>query len=580
MSDILFITPNIHGNVRETPVGTLLLATILRQAGMAADILEFFHFFKEEKYEESLNDAIRMVKEKQPKIVSFYTRCDTYHVVLDLAKRLKQEIPALWIVFGGPQSDITAEETVCELPYVDFVCCGEGETTIVPFFTSLLKNEPDFSIDGLVYQKDGQVIKNPRPQLLPNLDQLPEIDYSLVKNHNSALYTKVAGLFPVDVGRGCPFGCTYCSTKTFWGRKYRLKSPERIVEEIKHIHEQFGISEFAFEHDMFTLKRDQVMRTCELLKTLDFPVVWRCSARMDCLDRELVDVMADAGLESIFVGIETGSARMQKLINKNLKLNGINEMLTYIRQKGIKVTASFIYGFPEETEEDVAQTLSMIASIEKLVGMEVQTHLCTFLPGTELSERYLSDMQPVQGYSDIIGAVALEDCKELIEAHPALFHHFLEYRTPLRTKLQHFSTFIKMWEFVRPVYQHLSDHYEEDQLMQMYYDFVSDNEEVLERTKRASTAERITALMKEDRFIERFAHDPQYDMIRDIYRFKNAVLSQQLQPGQSMTDLYCLLPTKLRNYSSLRECEKGLFFVTISKNEKGALSYQVKKRVK
>ena len=575
MSDVLFITPNVHGNVRETPVGTLLLATILRNAGIDADILQFFQFDDSEKYDAFLTRALDMIGEKNAKIVSFYTRCDTYHVVLDLAQRLKERNPSVWTVFGGPQSDITAEQTVRELPYVDFVCCGEGETTVVPFFTSLLKNCPDLSVPGLVYRTSSNVCKNPRPELLPDLDGLPEIDYSLVKNHSSTLYNKFAGLFPVDVGRGCPFGCTYCSTKTFWGRKYRLKSPERIVEEIRHIHEQFGITEFAFEHDMFTLRKDQVIRTCELLKTLDFPITWRCSARMDCLDEALVDTMAASGMKSIFVGIETGSPRMQKLINKNLKLDGILDMLTYIQKKSIQITASFIYGFPEETPEDVAQTLALIAEIQKRKGMEVQAHLCTFLPGTELSDRYLSDMTPTDGYSDIVGAMAVRECRHLIDAHPELFHHFLEYKTPLRTRVQHISTFVKMWEFLRPVYQYLSGHYD-GRIMDMYDDFVADNAQVLEQTKSWTTSERITTLHANDRFIHRFRDDPYYDMILDVYRLKKAALDLR----DSGTDLYCVSPVQLMRCTELSQCEKSVYLVTMTKNETGGISYRVQKRMK
>lgn len=545
MTDVLFITPNIHGNVQEEPVGTLLLATILRNAGISADILQFSNFGELAKFNRFVDTAVKQICREKPKIVSFYTRCDTYHITLTIARRIKEKHPKIWIVFGGPQSDITAIDTVREIDWVDFVCCGEGENTVLPLFSSLLAGTPDLRVDGLVYRADGEVVSNPRPQLIADLDTLPEIDYSLIR-YTNALYTKSAGLFPLDVGRGCPFGCTYCSTKTFWGRKYRLKTPARIVQELENVHRVFGIDQFAFEHDMFTMKRTQVLETCRLMKQLDFPVTWRCSARMDCLDKELIDAMADAGLESIFVGIETGSPRMQKLINKNLKLDGVLEMLEYISSKNVKTMSSFIYGFPEETPEDVAQTMAMIAKIMRIPGAEVQTHLCTFLPGTELSARYLCDMVPAQGYSDIVGAQALPDCQELIEDHPKLFNHLLEYHTPLRGELYHFSTFIKMWSMMPQVYLYLSEKYGEAHLMDMYYDFVRSNEVVLEQTKKMETAVRIGSVMQNDLFAKRFENDDNYDIISDIYRLKNAVMSDKVKKGGTVTDVYCISPKELR----------------------------------
>ena len=580
MADVLFITPNIEGYLHEEPLGTLLLGTILRNSGISVDILPFFHFGELNDFSAFLNRAVTMTLDRRPKIVSFYTRCDTYHITLTLAREIKQRCPEVWIVLGGPQSDITAKDTITQIGWVDFICCGEGESTIVPLFSSLLNNDPDLSLPGLVYKNGDEVVQNPRPALIEDLDTLPQIDYSLMQFVEGRRAAGVAALFPVDVGRGCPFGCTYCSTKTFWGRKYRLKSPEKIVSEIQNIHDRFGVTAFVFEHDMFTMKRSQVIDTCRLLKTLDFPVAWRCSARLDCLDEELIDIMVDAGLKSLFIGIETGSPRMQKLINKNLKLERVFPMLNYLVQKGLKATISFIYGFPEETEEDVAQTFSMIAAIEKLKGTEVQAHLCTFLPGTELSDRYRSEMTPAQGYSDIVGSMALQECQELIDTHPSLFQHFREYRTPLRTKWQYFSTFIRMWEFTRPVYQHLSEYYSDDKLMDMYYDFVQANEAVLETTAKLSTPQRIEALMKADRFVEKFAGDPYFDMIQDIYRVKTQLAFNRLAAGEAATDLYCVSPSQIRDCTTMRECQRGIYLVSVIKSENGSVSYQVRSRMK
>ena len=579
MTDVLFITPNTHGDVREEPVGTLLLGTILRNWGITAEILQFYHFGQLKDFAAFQKSALEKILEKDPKIVSFYTRCDSYHVSLSIARQLKARRPDIWIVFAGPQADITAVDTIREIDWVDFICCGEGETTVYPLFSSLLRGQPDLSVAGLVYRKDGQVVANEKPELLPDLDALPDIDYSLLA-YNKEHYSLATGLFPVDVGRGCPFGCTYCTTKTFWGRKYRLKSPQRIIRELENIHARFGTTSFCFEHDMFTMKRTQVIETCRLMKMLDFPVAWRCSARMDCLDRELIDIMVDAGLKVLFVGVETASPRMQKLINKNLKLDGTLEMLSYIREKGVRVTASFIYGFPEETEQDVSMTMDMIASIKKIPGIYTQAHLCTFLPGTELSVKYAAEMTPTESYSDIVGAEAIADCRDLIQAHPGIFNHLMEYQTPLRTKLRYFSIFVRMWELLRPIYLYLSQKYPEGHLLDMYDDFVKVNKPVLEQVMELDMLTQNDMVWRQDRMLTLFKDDENYDKMADFYRLKEAECSEEVLYGGSVTDVYCISPLDLKRLDKLEACERGVYLVTVTGTNGGRPSYEVYKRRK
>jgi len=224
MADVVFITPNTLRNAKEEPIGTLLLTTILHNEGLSVSVLPFAQLGDPANFPKFLQTATRRILDEQPKIVSFYTRCDTYHIMIKMAEQLKQQAD-LYIVFGGPQADISAMDTLNEIPCVDFICQGEGETTIYPFFSSLLQGSPDLSVPGLVFRKDGSVFQNPRPTLIEDLDTLPHVDYSILSADDLSDNTEP---FPIDVGRGCPFGCTYCSTKSFWGRKYRLKSPQRI----------------------------------------------------------------------------------------------------------------------------------------------------------------------------------------------------------------------------------------------------------------------------------------------------------------------------------------------------------------
>lgn len=563
MADVVFVTPNFGGLVREEPVGTLLLATILRKADIPVEILQFHHFGDVKQFESFISSAVEKVLAKNPKVVSFYTRCDTYHISIKIAQCLKQRSKDIYIVYGGPQADLSAEDTLREIPEVDYVCCGEGENTIVPFFTSLMAGQADHSVDGLVYRDGDNIVKNPRPQLIADLDTLPEIDYSLLDFHKETT-RRIRGLFPVDVGRGCPFGCTFCSTKTFWGRNYRLKSAERIIDEIKKIHERFGITNFNFEHDMFTMNRQKVINICHMLKNIGFPIRWRCSARMDCIDKELIDIMVDAGLEVLFVGIETGSPRMQKLIRKNLKLDDVPEKLEYISGKGVAVYASFIFGFPNETEEDFSQTMALMMRLSELPGITLQHHFCTFFGGTELTNEYYDRIDRATVLSDSTGEVAVKDCEDIISAHPVLFPHYFEYKTEFREKVKYYPYFFHCWSVMRPAYAYIAAKYDKDRLCDMLYDFTAANLELLQREKDFGE------VIRQDRFLDSFAQDEKYALLKEVARFQR----WKHQAKNGSRDIFGFDVKALLAGADLEQLSSGLCVVTYSKTpqDKGTFS--------
>lgn len=572
MTDILFITPTLENTIDQESIGTLLLASILQGNGLNSKIFPFFRFGNPDDFETFLNGITDAICREQPRIVSFYTRCDSYHIMIKIAQAIKSRCNA-YVVFGGPQADIVATDTLLLIPWVDYICCGEGENTIIPFFQSLLSGEPDHSIDGLVYRSEDKVICNPRPELIPNLDSLPQINYALSPIPPEEF---LKDYFPVDVGRGCPFSCTYCSTNTFWGRKYRLKSPQRLVQEIKELNRQFGITKFGFMHDMFTLNRNQVMETCRLIKSLDFPISWKCSARLDCIDEELIDIMSDAGMNKIFIGIETGSPRMQKITNKNLKLDDVVEKIQYICNKNIKVLSSFIYGFPEESEEDLSDTISLISKLLQIKGSSCTVHLCTFLPGTRLSAQYASELSFAKAFSNITGSIGLGSCEELIQQYPVLFPHFREFQTPLRSKLEYFDIFIASWQKMRPVYQYIRRKYDDSKLVQMYFDFVERNREILEAAQLEDVGDTITKLIADHGFIKSLEEDPLYDILLDYHKMKTMLMGAAIKKKRE-AGIFCFDAADILQQTPLEEIKREKRIVSFICNTDGKIQVLSKK---
>lgn len=575
MADILFISPNLMPGIRPVPVGITLLATILKNDGFDVKIQQFCQYGELEGFDRFLQNGVEQVKKSGARVITFYTRCDTYHICIRLAERIKEAIPHCYIVFGGPQSDLSAEVSLRELPYLDYVCRGEGETTVIPFFSSLLKGQPDHSVAGLAYREGDRILMNPKPKLLDDLDILPRIDYSLLDGEEPI--DRSRELMPVDVGRGCPFGCTYCSTKSFWQQHYRLKSPERIVSEIQELYDLYHSKWFNFEHDMFTMNRKKVTAVCELLQKLDFQIQWHCSARMDCLTRELIDTMVASGLKSIYVGIETGSPRMQKLVNKNLKLDGIEDMIRYLVEKGVSVTGSFIYGFPQETEEDVSLTMDLYTRLQGIPNVSLQAHLCAFLPGTELEQQYREELEFAVTPSDITGSFALAECMDLLKAHPAVFSHYREYRTPLRQKVKYLAWFLESFKMQYPIYRYLAQSYTPTTMFDMYEAWVDANRNHLDSIPfHAGDPRAAQILVVKDRYWTAVQDTPVGAIATELHRY----LAAKETAESSRTDLndafgFCM--DDLSAGRPLSEYRPGLTVVQLHfpEGKGGKLNYKI-----
>lgn len=475
--DVLFVVPVKELSIYQECEGTLLLATILKQKGLDVSLYRFCEADMNGGFETFVDESVNNIIAKNPKIISFYCRCDCFMANIRIAEKIRKQQPHIPIVFGGPQADASCREVLRELPWVDYCCCGEGEETVYPLFSSILKGEsPDF-VDGLAYRDDeGNIIVNKRPVLSMSLDELPFTDYSFV--NPKSIFESADGkkTFPMEVGRGCPFNCAYCSTCLFWKRRFRIKSPKRIVAEMVRIHNEYERKRFYFNHDLFTANKKNVLEFCKELKKSGLEVNWSCSSRIDTIDEEMIDAMVEAGMNGIYFGVETGSPRMQKIINKNLDLQRVVNTCRILCDKNVMVTTSFMYGFPEETEEDIDFTLRLVYELKEMGVKEIQFHLCAILPGTEYYEKYRDQLVFGRTFSNIVGNFGVAENYDFICEHKDLFPFYYEYHNETREKFANLSIYGLV---CLALYKHLitleKEKYENLSLINFYLDFMNVN---------------------------------------------------------------------------------------------------------
>lgn len=490
MPDILFVNATREMAINQEANGTLLLGTKLLQAGFDTKILRFCQIDSYHKdYAAFIRDITDRILEMDPKCVSFYTLWPYYHVLLRVAQEVKKRAPHIYTVLGGPQSSATAQATMEAMDYIDFVCTGEGENTVVPFFSALLRQggEGLDTVPGLYYRSSGAVVHNDMEMPLCDLETLPHWDDRLYLDDHSApepLRTAPNYYMPIDAGRGCPYNCSFCCSSYFWRRTYRLKSPERIVEDIRFYRDKFSIRSFWFSHDAFTTNRKLVSDVCDYIIDEKLDIYWKCSSRVDCLTEELILKMKQAGLKEIELGIETGSKRMQKLIHKNLDLDRARRMISYLLENGIVVSLFFMFGFPEETEEDLAETLAMIFDLVDQGVHMVDIFFCRFNPTTEITEKYLDQLVLDPKIKILSRAVfGYQEELDMIAGNRAMFPYFYHLDTPVRNEYQYLLYLVYLYQKFPNAIRYMRELYEGDDL-RFYRDFYRNNAHIFEKGTR------------------------------------------------------------------------------------------------
>ncbi len=536
MKKILFLKSNFNGYNYDVTLGHLSLATILDAKGYEVKIIDCLDLYKNSSIKRSspLKERIKMVAEyllsESPDVIDFYTMCHTYHISVAIAKIIKETNPEIKIIFGGPQASLTAYESLKAFSFIDVIGIGEGEKNIEDIIIALTGSCDMDKVNGIAYRKEGEVVCNNKCDLIENLDDLPYLNYDLLN-----LNMKELPSIPIESGRGCPFTCSYCSTKIFWKRKFRLKSIDRLINEIRTLKEKYECVNIDLNHDLFTFNKKKVIEFSERLIEENLKIKWSCSSRIDTLDEEIIEKMAAAGLEGIYIGIETGSKRMQKLINKNLNLDDIFNKLNSLKKHKVKVTLSFIYGFPEETDNDFKDTMNMIGRAIDHKIHSIQLHRLWILAGTELFNEYKDKLILDNVFSDIDNYTDDSEMVKMIESNKYIFPEYHKFPSITREKYKFIDKFVLticglFSDLYNSTYTLLMKYYNND-LLSLYIDFER-NCTRFDQIKDLSY-EKLTVLISENRkefklfrsntvknFIENKKFNDLDKLIKEVFSFE------------------------------------------------------------
>jgi len=264
------------------------------------------------------------------------------------------------IVVGGPIATARRGALLRAIPEIDLLVVGEGELT----FSRLLAGTAS---RGLVMRRGNDIVDSGDGDIVDNLDELPNPDYSLIdvgryEKHLSYAYNyRRQGVLLTS--RGCPYLCTYCNT--FAGKTARLRSAEHVVAEMEQMSRDHAINDFYVVDDIFNIDRrrtEAIFRRIIGLRQ-DWRLYFVNGLRADIMTRELVDLMTEAGTVWVTYAIESGSPRIQKLVKKNMRMEKATEIINYSQERGLVVNVNTMFGFPTETAAEAQQTLDYLARL-------------------------------------------------------------------------------------------------------------------------------------------------------------------------------------------------------------------------
>jgi radical SAM superfamily enzyme YgiQ (UPF0313 family) len=279
-----------------------------------------------------------------------------------VARAVRAARPELPIVAGGWHASILPAQTL-RSPYVDAVVKGQGEITFLEIAERYAAGERDLTgIAGSLFKRDGEVVWNP-DRGYTDINALPRRPFHLVdfeayarKNHGTRwlLYC---------TSHGCPWDCSYCSNASVYGRNWKPLDPVEAVTEMHELEERYRLEMIDIIDDNYLVRRDRALEIAEGLIRAQARFVYYIQTRTDQIDRLSDDelaTLARSGLRRIFFGLESGSAKVMRSVNKRLDFETVYRTAERCRKVGIRPSFNLIFGLPAEQEEDLRDTLAVV----------------------------------------------------------------------------------------------------------------------------------------------------------------------------------------------------------------------------
>ena len=382
------------------PLGTIYAAAVMREAGYNVSLFDTALIETPEK-------IIPVIEKEKPDYLVIYDDGFNYLTKMCLtnmreaAFRMAEIAKKKGITVIASSSDAADHYEKYIAHGVDFVMIGEGEITLKELISKLENGDTDIkNVDGLAFRENGEVLRTSSRQIVKELDSFPSpawdlVDISSYKN----IWMENNGYFSLNIAttRGCPFKCNWCA-KPIYGNRYNSRSPQKVVEEIELLMNNYQVNYFWMCDDIFGLKPGWVQEFRDIVKEKGLKFKYKIQSRVDLLLQEdTIAALAESGADTVWVGAESGSQKILDAMDKGTKVEQIYKATKLLKNNGIRPAFFLQFGYLGETKEDINKTINMVLD---LMPEEIGISVSYPLPGTKFYEKVKEQLKEKANWTD------------------------------------------------------------------------------------------------------------------------------------------------------------------------------------
>lgn len=289
---------------------------------------------------------------------------------LEITRLIKNIAPQIKIIWGGIHIKLYPEQTIAH-PLIDFIAYNEGEKPMLNLANCLANKKPYNKVKGIMYKKNGKIIKTP-PEDFLDLNELGIPDYTLL---NPVVFNKK--IISIQTSRGCPHRCTFCINFVTKNNKWRYLTAENVIKEIEFLYKKYHVKIIDFKDECFFVNKERTEKIVDILLKKNFNLSFIGNIRADyftkgLINQEILNKMKTAKFYNLGLSPEFGSQRMRDFIKKDITEKDIFTAVNMLKKAGIGATYAFMTGFPKETKEDTLATVKLAQKIYNLnKGMNI-----------------------------------------------------------------------------------------------------------------------------------------------------------------------------------------------------------------
>lgn len=364
------------------PLGALSIASYCEKRHMPVEFISYDYYFPSHKIFPSRKDFLLKIKnlltdkisKHQPVLIgisiSYTVQCILAYETCEIIKQIN---PQIITVTGGPHVTFLDEYTLNECKEIDIVVRGEGEWTFYELFSKYYLKKEISPVAGITFRKENKIYKNDN-RSPGNLSDLPPINFNLIPS--DFYHKRNVNIMP---SRGCAYRCKFCVEQKFWGNQIRTIPIKKLIYEAKYLFEHYSLDYLCYEDSMLNINNPYFIELANELIKIPNKRLSSVLARIDSIDQNALIHLKKAGFNLVWYGIESGSEKVLKAMNKSLNLSKMRETFIQTRKIGLEVGVFWLVGYPGDNKEESQKTLNLMKSLyeEKLIN---KSKIYRFIP--------------------------------------------------------------------------------------------------------------------------------------------------------------------------------------------------------